>query len=1591
MRRFINRLLANSKRSLARRRLLAAKHARRQLGCEPLEARRQLASITLTLDAGLLSLSDSGEPGEVANDLVTITDDGNWLEINLGPGNSFNENSTEFDTSDGTVVYSSTNTIATIAKASIQSISIVLDNVVSGTEPGDGDIVSWQLADAASLTQMTLPAATITTHAVNFRDNLLMQGNLTITADSISVDGSIQGPHNLAVVGADATFSGQLGSPTVPLGDGGGFSLTLGPEGTFNFVSDVYLASGATAEADTDVSFGSNFTSAAGEVTLAGNVSVGGNLFQSEGDVTLGTAGADLLNSLRITSVSPALIRSLTGSVTVHAATSLESDLEIEAADDGIELNGPVDGHSLGAQSLVLSSTGITKFNGTIGGVVDLRAVATDAAGSTELSANITVLGGNITFNDPVTLASDVTLNGGSGSQIEFNETLSGSPDSDNSLTLDCPNGSYFRKAVGAGAPVGDATGPAITILAGVAEFENTVATGSGIVQDDAAGVVTFRGAVNLGAGDTASDFAGNVVLAGITFTSAVNVTFGSASSDTLRIQDAATVITKPTGGTGTSFTVNATTTLAADLAIQAGVGEIVLNGTVNDAEANTHNLTLNSAGDTSINAEVGGVRGLRSLVTDGAGVGAGITKVAANISVGTGGAAFHDAVQLTGDIHLVVATGNAYFAKTVTGGDLLSLDVDGATTFDMDVGGTGAGEAIGDGTGEALVILSAGTTTFGGDVVTNSGIRQAATAGLVVFGANVTVGEGDDADGVGSIFDGDVELQVTTFTAGREVRFGAYAGGGAAAGGNTLTLSTGPVAIRTVANDGGIVFAAAIDGANTLTLAAHGAGGIQFLAVVGGDVPPSALTIEDADTALFQLEATIQNEVDVTTAGLISVNRTLSSLDRSIKLQTTTGGSIAFEALSAAVRVDLRSDDAVQLVLPDRIPTDIAALELRITAKNGIGAAAPLKTAVAWLAASNDSMGDIRVLNAGPETLNIDLVDSLAGVSNTAAGAAVTIRNGTPISVLRPVIADGAVTLTATDTADDNSILVAANITSVASTVSLSSGDDITVQAAKTIRAAGKITLAGDTASVDGSEITITGSVITTATAPESILIVTGGGSDNIWIAGQLQTGSPTADAISVSTGMGDDLLAIDSNGGTATSGGIVAGILSRLTYRAGTGTDSLTLDNSGRTTVQKATITPLANLAGLFAGSIGAGAGDSYFVTGASLAYDNVENVTLSTSTGNDTIDATAFFNSATARRTNFVFAENPANLDTDTLSLNYTFFPENSSPYVLATTAQGRALAGVDSSGRQFGSLRWDNIESIQAVIPRIVGTVPGDALFLAGRTLFNDIARYTGTTASVALSVNGINFESHSGVQKLIAYGRSGNDQITVDNPAITIPVEFRGEQGADYLSGAAANDLIFGDLETDTTGGKDTIFGQGGDDTLRGFAADDLIHGNLGNDSIDGGNGNDVLYGNEGQDIIRGGAGNDALNGVSGNDVLLGEAGNDKLYAGTQRSLLVGGAGSDYLYGQAGDILVGGHVANAGSDSSLIDAINIWVVGTSPGPISPANRDLIRAKLGTRTDTERDYLTGSTTTSVVDWFFASATDVFTRRAATDFLN
>ena len=103
--------------------------------------------------------------------------------------------------------------------------------------------------------------------------------------------------------------------------------------------------------------------------------------------------------------------------------------------------------------------------------------------------------------------------------------------------------------------------------------------------------------------------------------------------------------------------------------------------------------------------------------------------------------------------------------------------------------------------------------------------------------------------------------------------------------------------------------------------------------------------------------------------------------------------------------------------------------------------------------------------------------------------------------------------------------------------------------------------------------------------------------------------------------------------------------------------------------------------------------------------------------------------------------------------------------------------------------------------------------------------------------------------------------SGDTYYASDQSAII----FRGLGGNDFITGNAANDLLYGD---------------GGDDTLRGNAGNDTLYGGTGNDTLEGNAGNDLLYGDAGNDTLEGNAGNDTLVGGTGNDRLEGGEGND---------------------------------------------------------------------------------------------------------------
>ena len=90
---------------------------------------------------------------------------------------------------------------------------------------------------------------------------------------------------------------------------------------------------------------------------------------------------------------------------------------------------------------------------------------------------------------------------------------------------------------------------------------------------------------------------------------------------------------------------------------------------------------------------------------------------------------------------------------------------------------------------------------------------------------------------------------------------------------------------------------------------------------------------------------------------------------------------------------------------------------------------------------------------------------------------------------------------------------------------------------------------------------------------------------------------------ATTVNAGGGDDAFGIDSNG--AAAGGTVDGIVSLLTVNGQAGTNTLALEDSGDTTADVVTVN---------ATRIGAGAGDSLFGVGGSVAFSGIGAVTLS-----------------------------------------------------------------------------------------------------------------------------------------------------------------------------------------------------------------------------------------------------------------------------------------------------------------------------------------------------------------------------------------
>jgi extracellular elastinolytic metalloproteinase len=311
-------------------------------------------------------------------------------------------------------------------------------------------------------------------------------------------------------------------------------------------------------------------------------------------------------------------------------------------------------------------------------------------------------------------------------------------------------------------------------------------------------------------------------------------------------------------------------------------------------------------------------------------------------------------------------------------------------------------------------------------------------------------------------------------------------------------------------------------------------------------------------------------------------------------------------------------------------------------------------------------------------------------------------------------------------------------------------------------------------------------------------------------------------------------------------------------------------------------------------------------------------------------------------------------------DVLNLDVGALP-NSTPVIVSTSSPGTVVA----AGIQ--PLLWTEIEDTNLVDQGKLTNVQQGDLFARTTTAADFVQLTRNPTPTnhnqVRLRITA-SMGNYSASNKTVVYGGPLNDALTQSD--LTIPAEFYGEGGDDYLTGAMNNDWLVGGDGHDRingSGGNNVIWGDnaptnpteqqpqdlttGGDDVLSGTTGDDVFYGGGGNDTVSGGGGhdyayggagNDMLDGNDGDDRLYGGTGNDILSGHSGNDLLSGGTDDDKLFGTTGNDVLFGGTGADLLGGGDGnDLLITGSVTNETSNWTSLPSTSTYSAATYTNP------------------------------------------------------
>ncbi|WEN14473.1 filamentous hemagglutinin N-terminal domain-containing protein [Rhodanobacter sp. AS-Z3] len=957
---------------------------------------------------------------------------------------------------------------------------------------------------------LTLPGSVTGNFTLNYTSAALtlpvlgVGGNLDATAsDGITINGDVttggsQTYHSAVLLGSDVTLattnSAVSFADTVDNATATAHALTVNAGNgavTFTGVVGGSVATGAllgltsssgsfSGNALNIGSSGLSITTSAGNITQGGKFVVAGtsNFDAGNNAIMLADGNNDFVGAVSATGAGVSLtdtndlsVAALTdnanGNVSLIAGGALSLPGSAIAAGSGnltLAANGGV--LSTGG-TLSGNAVSLTGFNGvTLGGSVtsmDTLALASTNAEITQSAGALTAGGtttvnagtGAITLNNANQLTGAVSLNGANTSLTNDRATV---------LGTSAVTGTLAVSSNGALSQTGALT---VTGLATFTQNNGTAGTTQDIdlgtqLNDFQAGT-TFAGTINNlslknidanpGAltlpGSVTGNFTLNYTSAALTLpVLGVGGNLDATASDGITINGDVT--------TGGAQTYHSAVMLSSDVTLATTNSAVSFAGTVDNAAATAHALTVNAgSGAVTFSAAVGGSNGaLGALSVNSSGLttfgstvaaasvltdGAGSTTLNGNVTT-SGAQTYGDAVTLGTNATLASSGGGTIdFASTLDGVSNLIVNTSGLASF---------GGAVGSGAALNQLAVTSGTFSAnaltvgaGGLTVTTSGGDIAQGGAFIVAGAS-SFNAGANAitlTSSGNMFTGVVNLTggVTQITDQNALTLGALATDAlTATSTGALNLGQGNVAgtLAATSNGGAITQTGALTVAGSSNLQA-GSGGITLTSAgnhFAGAVTAAGhgVTLVDAgNLTIAALSGGLDGTVNLTAGGALMLP--LSGIDTGTADLTlvANGGSIVTPGVLSGGNITLAGRDG--LTLNSNLNTiGIASL----TSSNG---------------AINQTGGilDVATLtgsSSGSTTLNgANQIGTLG--SFTAYGFALT--NAQSLAVNGPV--DGGASTALTTTAGDLAINGAVNGTTTtltsASAISEGTGGVIT------------------------------------------------------------------------------------------------------------------------------------------------------------------------------------------------------------------------------------------------------------------------------------------------------------------------------------------------------------------------------------------------------------------------------------------------------------------------------------------------------------------------------------------------------------------